>query len=208
VQDLTEHQQAQMALQESEARFRAIVPAMTEGIVLHNRDRRILVYNAAAERIWGLTEEQFMGRSQIDPRWWVVQDDFLPFPRDIRPGMVSLRTGQPVSNVVMGLHKPDDTLTWTLVNSPPLFQPGEAQPCGVVVSFAAITPIKQMGLALQQSEARLRSIFETIDDAVRYSRPGGEVMVRAALREGEVIIEVEDHGAGAPGARLRAFLQS
>src|SRR5439155_8510755 len=47
---------------------------------------------------------------------------------DLHPITVSLRTGQPCSNVIMGVHKPSGELTWIAINTQPLFQRGERKP--------------------------------------------------------------------------------
>jgi PAS domain S-box-containing protein len=165
-QDITQLKQVQDALRHSEAQHRAIVTTMSEGIVMQGSDGSIQMCNAAAERILGLTADQMMGRTSIDPRWRSIHENGAPFPGELHPAMVALRSGQPVSNVIMGIHKPDDTLTWILINSQPLFHTDAAQPYAVVTSFTDITPLRTMELALQQSEQRLRGIFETLQDCV------------------------------------------
>lgn len=160
--DVTER----IELERQQARYKAIVTTMIEGIALQATDGSIQTCNAAAERILGLSVEQMTGVTSIDPRWRAIHEDLSPFPGETHPAMVALATGRPVHDVVMGVHKPNGTLTWILINSQPLFQNGEAEPSGVVTSFADITHIRRMEMALQQSEARLRSIVESIEDAV------------------------------------------
>jgi two-component system phosphate regulon sensor histidine kinase PhoR len=43
-----------------------------------------------------------------------------------------------------------------------------------------------------------RMIVNLIDNALKYNRPGGEVRVRLAARDGEALIEVADTGIGIP----------
>jgi PAS domain S-box-containing protein len=164
--DITRRVQMQEALQESELRYRSLVTATSEGIVLQRADGSIETCNAAAERILGLTAEEMAGRSSIDPRWRAVHEDNSDFPGDTHPSMVALRTGEPVSNVIMGVHKPDGTLTWILINARPLIRPGETTPHAVVTSFTDITMIKLMEEELHRSESRLRSMFETVQDVM------------------------------------------
>lgn len=164
--DITQRKQMQDALLESELRYRTLINTMSEGIVLQNKDGSIQTCNAAAEQILGLTADQMAGRTSIDARWRAVHEDMTPFPGEMHPAMVALRTNRPVSNVVMGVHKPDGTLTWILVNAQPLLREGDPESYAVVASFTDITPIKAIEMELQQSEARLRSIFETIQDVM------------------------------------------
>ncbi|MBW4438003.1 MAG: PAS domain S-box protein [Pleurocapsa minor GSE-CHR-MK-17-07R] len=164
--DITQRKQMQDALLESELRYRSLINTTSEGIVLQNKDGSIQTCNAAAEQILGLTADQMAGRTSVDARWRAVHEDMTVFPGEMHPAMVALRTSRPVSNVVMGVHKPDDTLTWILVNARPLLREGDPDAYAVVASFTDITPIKAIELELQQSEARLRSIFETIQDVM------------------------------------------
>jgi PAS domain S-box-containing protein len=153
-------------LAESEARYRSVVAALSEGIVLYMRDGSISACNQAAERILGLTADQMMGRTSVDPRWQAIHEDGSPFPGDQHPAMITLRTGQPLSGVVMGIHHPDGTLRWLSINSQPLLHPGETLPYAVVTSFADITRRKQYEQSLLESRRQYQSLFDQTHDAV------------------------------------------
>ena len=148
--DITDLKNAEAALQESEARYRSVVTALAEGIVLHHADGQITACNESAERILGITADQMMGRTSLDVRWRTIHENGSPFPGDTHPAMVTLRTGQPQFNVVMGVFKPDGSLTWISINSQPLFHVDETQPYAVVTSFADITLYKQAQHRLEQ----------------------------------------------------------
>ena len=57
------------ALRDSEERYRSIVTAMSEGVVLQDAAGRIIECNASAERMLGLSREEMLGRTSLDPRW-------------------------------------------------------------------------------------------------------------------------------------------
>jgi serine/threonine-protein kinase len=153
VRDITERKQAEEALRQSEERYRSVIAAMQDGIAILDADGGIRECNAAAERILGLTAEQLMGRTPHDPRWRAVHEDGSPFPGEMHPPMVTLRTGQPCTEVVMGVHKPDGTLTWITVNAQPLFQADGRTLAGVVASFEDITDRKRTEELLRRSAA-------------------------------------------------------
>lgn len=159
-QEIAERRQAQLLLQESEERYRSLIAALVEGIILQDATGVIRTYNAAAENILGLSAEQLMGRAAIDPRWRAVKEDGEAFPRDENPLTVTLRTGEPLTDVLMGIYKPDGTVTWLRINSQPLFRPNETTPYAAVASLIDITRRKQFGVALRESEERFRSTFE------------------------------------------------
>ncbi|MEG4420858.1 diguanylate cyclase, partial [Microcoleus sp. LAD1_D5] len=148
-------------LQESEERYRSVITSMTEGVILQLANGQITTCNASAERIIGLTPEQMMGRTSRDLEWRIVQEDGSPFPSEQHPAMITLRTGKPVSNVVMGIHKSDKTLTWISINSQPLFQMNQSQPYAVVTTFADITERKRAEEMLRHRAEQERLIATT-----------------------------------------------
>jgi PAS domain S-box-containing protein len=137
--DITDRKRAEAALRESKERYRSVIAAMQDGIAILDADGTIRDCNAAAERILGLSADQIMGRTPHDPRWRAIHKDGSPFPGETHPPMVTLRTGQPCRDVIMGIHKPDGTLTWITVNSQPLFGADGRTLAGAVASFEDIT---------------------------------------------------------------------
>jgi PAS domain S-box-containing protein len=153
--DITQRKQEEVALRQSEERYRSIIAAMQDGIVLLDADGSIQSCNAAAERILGLSAEQLMGRTPYDPRWRAIYEDGSPFPGELHPPIVTLRTGQPCRDVVMGIHKPDGTLTWITVNSQPPYRADGTTLSGVAASFEDVTERKRMEELLHQTAAEL-----------------------------------------------------
>jgi PAS domain S-box-containing protein len=154
------------ALGESEARYRAILAALDEGIVVQSRRGNIVTANASAERILGLSLDQMAGRTSMDPRWRAIHEDGTPFPGEEHPAMVSLRTGEPVRSVPMGVHRPDGSLVWITINAQPLRRPGEAEPYMVVTSFFDVTEFKMVLQGIYLSEQRFRSLVEATTQMV------------------------------------------
>ena len=161
------------ALQASESRYASVIAAMAEGVMLQNAEGKICASNASAERILGLSAEQMLGKASLDPHWQIMHEDGSPFPREQRPAIVTLRTGEPCRNVVVGVAKPDHQLTWISINTQPLFHPHAARPYAVVTSFADITERRQMEEALRQSEAHNRAILQALPDLLLRLRRDG-----------------------------------
>ncbi|HEX4934069.1 MAG TPA: ATP-binding protein, partial [Gemmatimonadaceae bacterium] len=111
----------------------------SEGVVVQHADGTIHGWNPRAEEILGLSGDQLSGRSSTDPRWRSIRPDGTPFPGEEHPAMVTLRTGRPVWGAVMGVHKPDGTLTWININSTPIVERGAPAPTAVVTTFTDIT---------------------------------------------------------------------
>ncbi|MGC9525782.1 MAG: sensor domain-containing diguanylate cyclase [Limnospira sp.] len=107
-----------------------------------------------------MTEAQMNGRTSVDPRWRAIREDDTDFPGEEHPAMVTLRTGEPQTDVIMGVHKPDGSLVWISINSQPLFDAEKNSPYAVVTSFTDITEKRQLEIDLQESEELFRGIFE------------------------------------------------
>ena len=153
--DITERKQAEEALRKSEERYRSVIAAMQDGVVLLDADGSIRACNSSAERILGLTAEQITGRTALDPRWRAIHEDGSPFPAATFPAAVTLGTGQPCSNVIMGVYKPDGKLTWISINSEPLLEADGATLAGVVASLEDITERRRTEKALHQASTEL-----------------------------------------------------
>ena len=169
VRDIRERVQLVTALRNEDRQKQTIIKVMAEGLVFHQHDGKIIQVNPAAERILGLTQEQMMGLKSTDPRWHTIDENGNPFPGDTHPVMVTLKTGMPCYNIVMGVHKPDDTLTWISINSAPVFfdEEHDNKPDAVVVSFSDITRVKaahEQELALELERQRMSLIQQFIQD--------------------------------------------
>lgn len=150
--------QAHEQLRVEKERYRSLVSSLGEGIVFHSPDGSIVTCNESAERILGLSHDQMIGRTPIDPHWRAIHLDGSPFPGEDHPASVTQRTGEPQSGVIMGVQKPDDSLTWISVNSQPICQPQDTPPYAVVASFTDIT--EQV-----LSDQRVRLLSKAVDQS-------------------------------------------
>ena len=164
-EDITDRKDAEEALRQSQERYRSVIAAMQDGILLLDADGGIRECNRAAERILGLSADQLMGRSPHDPRWRAVREDGAPVPGDTNPAMVTLRTGRPCTDKVMGVHKPDGTLTWITVNAQPLFQADGRTLAGVAASFEEITDRKRTEEQLRRTVAELAACKQQLQES-------------------------------------------
>jgi two-component system, sensor histidine kinase and response regulator len=148
IENITIQTYKDQLLRENEEKYRSVVSAMAEGIVMQSISGEIIACNNAAESILGLTKDQMRGRTSIDPRWRSIHEDGSHFPGDAHPSMETLRTGKPLSNVIMGVNKPSGELTWISINSEPVHAPKSNEVIAVVTSFTDISEqkIKQQEL--------------------------------------------------------------
>ncbi len=157
VHDLTVQQKAEQALRQSEALYRSVVSALTEGVLLFDAEGVIRACNLSARKILGLAEKDIIGQSYA--AWQMIRPDGAPYPNGIQPVEVTLRTGRPRADVVMGLPHPDGAVTWLSLNSQPFAPAAAPQPYAVVASFADITEPFELYRRLEQRvQERTREI--------------------------------------------------
>jgi PAS domain S-box-containing protein len=188
-------------------RSRAIFDALEEGIVLYEADGTISGCNASACRILGLTEEQLLGRGRRDSAWRAVRPDGTPFEPESYPVSITLLTGQPCSQVLMGVDRSDGARIWLSVNSRPLRRPGEEEPFAVAVSFSDVTRRKSTEEELRRRAAQQSALA----DLGRHALEGTEieVLLDEAVRHVAAVLDVElckIVDSGSSGLRLRAGL--
>ncbi|WP_199248518.1 PAS domain S-box protein [[Phormidium] sp. ETS-05] len=165
VEDISVEKQVQAALEKSEGRYRSLVSAMSEGVVFQDAKGKIITCNQAALNILGLSLTEILGSTSFDSSWRAIREDGMPFPGEEHPAMVTLRTGQPCSNVIMGLEKSDGAIVWISINSEPVLSP-DGNLDGVVTSFTNITKRKLDENILRRQEAQLEAIVNNIYDAL------------------------------------------
>jgi diguanylate cyclase (GGDEF)-like protein/PAS domain S-box-containing protein len=153
-----ERRSVQDALQHSSAHHQAIVENLTEGVIVHGMCGAITTANPAAADILGLTLDQLCGGTPRDPRWRAVREDGSPLPGDEHPASVTLRTGQELTDVVLGVERPDGERVWLLVCSRMLSDGAEGAPYGVMVSFRNVTRRR----ALDKRIARLTRLYSLL----------------------------------------------
>jgi len=168
VEDIDERKQAEAALRNSEVRYRSVIAAIAEGVVLRDKDARIVTCNASAERILGKTLEQMRGSMFYDSSWQAIREDGTPFPLDERPIHIALRAGQLQSNVVQGLRKLDGTVLWLSMNVQPLFDESDTTLTGVVSTLTDITERKQAELrqTMEHAITRILADADASEDAM------------------------------------------
>ena len=121
------------------ARYRELVHVLDEGVVFQDRTGTVVAANDAAGRILGLAPDDLIGSTANDPRFWATYADGSALQPDEHPPNLTLVTGEPQSNVIMHMRRPDGVYVWLSVNARPVFEEGGTEPTGVVLSFTDIT---------------------------------------------------------------------
>lgn len=127
--------------QKGEDKYLHLYNSMNQGVVYQNADGYITDANPAAQRLLGLSLAQLQGRKSVDPRWKAIRQDGSDFPGEEHPAMLSLKSGKPIRDAVMGIyHHKKDSYVWILVNAEPIYgDKSSDEPSEVYTTFTDIT---------------------------------------------------------------------
>ncbi len=113
--------------------------SLSTGIVLQNADGMTIDFNESALSILGATREELRTRRSTDPAWGSVREDGTAFAHAEQPAQVTLRTGRPCANVIMGTSNLNQARRWVSVNTCRVLIEGGNY--GVVSSFEDVTSV-------------------------------------------------------------------
>jgi PAS domain S-box-containing protein len=152
-----EKEKIEDALSKSEQHYRLLFETMLQGVVYQDANGKIISMNPAAERILGKTPTEFIGSSSVGEEHYTIREDGSRFPGMEHPAMLSLRTGQKVRDVLMGVFNPrEKQYRWINIDAVPVIQPGEDRPFQVYTLFNDITERKKAEEALLGAYENLR----------------------------------------------------
>ena len=110
---------------EAELRYRELMEVIDKGIVVQDVEGRLTYCNAAAMRMFGVSEGGNLNRDLRASRFLIVDEHGHALPQEEWPAMRALRTGKTVESTVLGWYDPINLhLTWLSVTSVPQFSPG------------------------------------------------------------------------------------
>jgi PAS domain S-box-containing protein len=160
INDITERKQNEIALQESEVKYRRIVDTANEGIWTLDTDSRTTVVNARMLEILGINDKEMVrGR---------LVTDFM-FEEDLPDHYVKMETCRKgISEVYERRYRQYDGQTvWTLVSSSCIFD-SQNQFIGTIGMITDITERKLLEETLKNNESQLSAIFNTISDILYF----------------------------------------
>ncbi|MEA2243479.1 MAG: hypothetical protein QOD24_3035, partial [Solirubrobacteraceae bacterium] len=154
--DVTEQRRMSDEIEDAADRYRAVVEALHEGVVLADAEGRIVGGNHRAEEVLGLSPGQMMGTSTNDPRWRAERPDGTQLTGADHPVTRVCASGMPVLGEVIGIHIGALELRWLHVNAMPL-RTRDGSLSGVVATFEDVSG----QLAEREALRRATELFST-----------------------------------------------
>ncbi|WP_421765495.1 PAS domain-containing protein [Ekhidna sp.] len=113
------------AFQESEESFLNLVEGLDIGVGIYNPNATPIACNSAAYELLGLSKEQFLGNSAMDPYWKVIHEDGSKFETYDFPIIDVITNYKPKLGVIMGVSRPlKNDQVWLEVNAHPILEVG------------------------------------------------------------------------------------
>jgi PAS domain S-box-containing protein len=159
VRDITARKQAEEALRESEARFRALFENAPVGISTTDLAGRLLQTNRVLQALLGYTAEELRGREASE----IIHPEDRP--ESARLGMELLAGNRRHYSMNSRLLREDGEIIWGHVTVT-LLRDARGEPEYFVGTVIDITAQKQAEEALRESETRYRMLFEAFPDAI------------------------------------------
>ena len=137
MEDVSAHRAAEDALRRREELYRSVIETMTEGVYIQDAAGHLIESNPAARRLLGAPSGDLRAVA-------VVREDGTALPASEFPAAVTLRTGEPCSEVVLGVHDPVRGRRWLISSSHPLHRDEHEAPWAAVCTFIDVTDRREV----------------------------------------------------------------
>jgi two-component system, cell cycle sensor histidine kinase and response regulator CckA len=174
IEDISLRKKTEIALQESENRFRAVLESSPDPVAVYDKQGYATYLNPSFEKTFGWSQEELLGK-RID---YVPEDEVARSMETIR----MLYEGVPVSSFETKRLKKDRTLLDINISAA-LVRDRMGNPIGNMITLRDITQQKLVEKELKSSEERYRLLIESSPIGIGIIQNGKYVYANSALTE-------------------------
>jgi len=160
IRDITDRKRAEAALHETNQTLQTFIQASPLAIVALDMERKVRLWNPAAERFFGWTESEVIG--QLLPN---IPEEDLQNQLALREQFLSSEGLPAISNLETRRLRKDGSIIQVSVSYAPL-RDTQSAIVGTIGIMADITERKLVEEARQSSELRYRRLFESAKDGI------------------------------------------
>lgn len=146
--------------------YHEILQHTPQGIVVRYAGTGRVYTNATALKLTGLTHRQLSSLDPLPTNWHTIRPDGALLHVTEFPTVVSLKTGQAVSNVIIGICSASEPVRWLSVNSNPLYRNDSTEILAVVSTYIDVSAQMLAEIALREQEARYRQAIRAVGGVV------------------------------------------
>lgn len=158
------------SLKQFKENLNLIFNSLPQGITITDDKGYIIETNREAAKLLGIPKRKHHGRYIGGKEWNIIRPDGSKMPDSEFPSVKALKTGKRVDNVVMGIVKKKNQITWINVTAAPLNISGY----GVIVAYGDITRqkiIEEMFKVVVDSSPLAIYLAEGIEQKAEYLNP-------------------------------------
>lgn len=162
VNDITEIKKAVQAANYKSKKLETLFEGLSVGVVVQDANGKIQQFNQFALSLLGMTEDQLLGRTALDPYWRAVDENGVVLKGEDHPSYIALKTGKVQANKIVGVYNSKNELKWTQVTASPVFKNKEDKPYEVMITFNDITEQIIAKKELRSKKRELKKVFDNI----------------------------------------------
>ena len=138
---------------QAESRYRLLLESIDVGVILFDRDMRVMSANPAAHRAIGVETGQSVHALLRPEHWKVVDARGRPLTFPDWPTTRALERAQVISNTVVGLYNvPHQRMSWISVTTVPVFEADGTSPQYVFAVFSDVTTLKRDNVLFDRAQ--------------------------------------------------------
>jgi HD-GYP domain-containing protein (c-di-GMP phosphodiesterase class II) len=136
----------------------------TFAIALLLRDEKGMIVdsNRAAQDLLNFSASKIKGQIPFDSRWNPVREDGSSFALDEQPGLATLKTSKPITDVVVGIDAPNQARKWLSINTFPIFHDDKLR--GEVCSLTDVTVRRQEQIVMRLVNEMNKLVIQADDE--------------------------------------------